>query len=108
MHADVRSLIGVNRCFIGGSLLLGGNEVARYVFLVRTKFNSTVKFASGRGTGVPPVGSEKLRKNRTAGFQPADGALKRNDLYAGATPALQFFTPRRYEGPLAIYCFNSA
>jgi len=46
MHADVRSLIGVNRCFIGGSLLLGGNEVARYVFLVRTKFTNRSKFAS--------------------------------------------------------------
>jgi len=46
MHADVRSLIGVNRCFIGGSLLLGGNEVARYVFLARTKFTNRSKFAS--------------------------------------------------------------
>jgi len=45
-----------------------------------------------RGTGVPPVASEKLRKNRSAGFQPAEGPLKCEDLYAGETPALQFFT----------------
>ncbi|PYV01247.1 MAG: hypothetical protein DMG10_18215 [Acidobacteria bacterium] len=90
MHADVRSLIGVNRCFIGGSLLLGGNEVARYVFLVRTKFTNRSKFASRSWHS--PVESEKLRKNRSAPPSGAEGALKRNNLYAGETPALQFFT----------------
>src|SRR5437899_811965 len=45
-----------------------------------------------RGTGVSPVESEKLRKNRSAPPSGAEGALKRNNLYAGETPALQFFT----------------
>src|SRR5438876_11577574 len=43
---------------------------------------------------VPPVGSGSCEKNRSAGFQPAEGPLKCNDLYAGETPALQFFTLR--------------
>src|SRR5207247_10340963 len=43
---------------------------------------------------VPPVGSGNCEKNRSAGFQPAEGPLKCNDLYAGETPALQFFTLR--------------
>ena len=38
-----------------------------------------------RGTGVSPVESEKLRKNRSAPPSGAEGALKRNNLYAGAT-----------------------
>src|SRR6266567_3191359 len=44
--------------------------------------------------GRPARGKWELRKNRSAGFQPAEGPLKCNDLYAGETPALQFFTLR--------------
>ena len=33
-------------------------------------------------------------KKCSAGFQPAEGVLKCNELYAGETPALQFLTPR--------------
>src|SRR5438128_369669 len=42
--------------------------------------------------GRPGRGKWELRKNRSAGFQPAEGPLKCNDLYAGETPALRFFT----------------
>ena len=66
--------------------------MARYVLLVDRKFTNRSNLHQVRGTGVPPVASEKLRKNRSAGFQPAEGPLKCEDLDAGETPALQFFT----------------
>ena len=80
------------QCKLDGNNLGGKDTSAPYsltMSLVGARFTNRSNLHQARGTG--PVGSEKPRKNRSAGFQPAEGALKCKDLYAGETPALQFF-----------------